>query len=227
MTEPNTFSLAPFLNCCDLLHLSDSLKAVKKQHAAAVIFPVGDGTVAPLASGLDIVRQISGDKTVSCHVLLLTAHPERHIEPCAAAGCNALTIALESAMHHHRLLAAIRDTGMQAGLAINPASSLVAVDYLLEGMDHICLMGVEPGADAKDVASSSLLERITMLRENIRYRELRTKIFVCGGLSVELAGRAIAAGADIIGMDSSLMAETGAHDVADAMQKCTALWRSI
>jgi len=225
MTEQIDFRPAPFIGCCDLLHLGDALAEMKRQHPAELMFPVGDGEFAPLSSGLDIVRQISLDKQIQCHVLLLTAHPERHIEACAAAGCAALTISLEASRHHHRILAAIRASGMKSGLALNPATSLLSIDYLLEGMDEICLLGVEPGHGRDTVDGPALVERVKMMRESIRYRELRTEIRVCGGISIELAGRAIAAGASIVGIEPLMMAESGAACIADAMQKCASLWK--
>jgi len=115
---------------------------------------------------------------------------------------------------------------MKAGLAVNPMTSLVSLEYLLEKSDRICLLGVEPGTIDNTLAASSLVERVKMLYENIRYRELRTEIMICGGVTLELAGCALAAGASIIGIDSSMMLETEETNIHAAMKKCAACWRT-
>ena len=110
---------------------------------------------------------------------------------------------------------------MKAGLAVNPMTSLVGLEYLLEKTDRVCLFGVEPGSSSNTYATSSLLERIKMLHENIRYRELRTEIMVCYGLTFELAEKANTAGASIIGVDSTLVAEAGECNVIKALKTCS------
>lgn len=110
---------------------------------------------------------------------------------------------------------------MKAGLAVNPMTSLVGLEYLLEKTDSVCLFGVELGSSNNIYATSSLLERIKMLHENIRYRELRTEIMVCGGLTFELAEKAKTTGASIIGVDSALVAEAGECNVVAALKRCS------
>ena len=134
-----------------------------------------------------------------------------------------MTISLEASNHQHRILSGIRDAGMKAGIAINPVTSLVSLDYLLEKADSICLLGVEPGKLKNEEATSALFERIKLLSENIRYRELLTKIMVYGGINAALASRALSTGASTIGVEPEMLAETGASSVPEALKKFAAL----
>lgn len=226
MIDKACFTLAPFITCFDLLHLGEALETITEAGSVELVFPIGDGSVAPIVSGLDMSQQISRMTNIPCHVLLFTAHPERHIEACAAAGCKTVTISLEASRHQHRILSVIRDAKMKAGLAVNPMTSLVSLEYLLEKSDRVCLLGVEPGTNNNTLASSLLVERVKMLHENIRYRELHTEIMVCGGVTLELAGRALAAGASIIGIDSVMMSETEEANIHAVMKKCAACRRT-
>ncbi|HDP34575.1 MAG TPA: hypothetical protein ENN29_05640, partial [Candidatus Hydrogenedentes bacterium] len=188
-----------------------------------LVFPIGDGEAAPFSASLDVVGSVSAKTGLSCNALMLTRHPERHVNACAAAGCAAMTISLEDAAHPHRILTRIKESGMSAGIALNPATSLVALEYLLDKADIVCLLGVEPWSADDAKAAPALIERVKMLSENIRYRELRTDIMLYGGLSIHITGKAIAAGASRVVLDRQLMEETGQKSFVDAANMCFTL----
>lgn len=223
MTDRSTFNLAPYITCFDLMHLQQQLEALDATSVGELIFPVGDGEIAPLTVGLELVRHISTETSIPCHVLLLARNPQRQIEVCAAAGAATLTFSLEASTHAHRTLSSIRAAGMGAGIALNPATSLVAVDYLLEKTDRVCLFDVDASENQKEPLVSPLVERVRMLNENIRYRELRTSIMIAGGISLSLAGRALEAGASVLGIDSPMLTEIGEASMPAAIEKYAAL----
>ena len=134
-----------------------------------------------------------------------------------------MTISLEASTHQHRILSGIREAGMKAGIAINPATSLISLDYLLEKADRVCLLGVEPGNDNKEEATPALVERVKLLTENIRYRELRTQIMIYSGIKIALAGRVLAAGTSVLGIEPGMLLETGESCTLDAFKKYVAM----
>jgi ribulose-phosphate 3-epimerase len=223
MTDRSAFSLAPYITCFDLMHLQQQLETVGAASVGELVFPVGDGEIAPLTVGLELVRRISAGTKIPCHVLLLARNPQRQIEACAAAGAAALTFSLEASTHAHRTLSSIRAAGMGAGIALNPATSLVAVDYLLEKADRVCLFDVDTDGNQKEPVVSPLVERVRMLNENIRYRELRTSIMIAGGIRLSLAARAMEAGVSVLGIDPGMLTQTGEASMPAAIEKYAAL----
>jgi len=223
MAEKTGFNFSLSINCFDVMHLGDVLAAMNEQNVSELLFPIGDGEIAPFMAGLDMVRQVSAQTTIPCHALLLARHPERHIDACATAGCSTMTISLEASTHQHRILSGIRGAGMKSGIAINPATSLISLDYLLEKADRVCLLGIEPGNDNKEKATPALVERVKLLTENLRYRELRTQIMTYSGINIALAGRVLTAGISVLGIEPEMLWETGESSTLDAFKKCVAM----
>jgi len=113
----------------------------------------------------------------------MLANPDKYIERFAEAGCDSITVHVEACEHAPRTLAAIRDAGASPGIAINPATSLTKLDYLLEYVDRILVMTVDPGYAGQTLISSSF-ERVRILRENVSYRKRKIDIEVDGNISV-------------------------------------------
>ncbi len=220
MPVMSTFRLALPITCLDMLHLGAECAALEKDAAVELLFPIGDGTSAPFMSGLDPGRSICAHTTLRCHALLFASRPERHIDAVAEAGYAAMTISLEAATHHHRTLTRIRQAGMRAGVAINPATSLTALDYLLDKADHVCLLGTEFDGGDTTVMLSAVPERTAMLRENITYRKLQTEIMLYGGLNMTVAQQAVASGASCIAIDKQMLTDTGETELCNAVRRC-------
>lgn len=227
MTDKQHCNFAASIRCFNYLHLGDALDVIPEQSVSELLFPIGDGDIAPFMSGIDLAQQVSVHTDIPCHALLLARHPERHIDACAKAGCTAMTISLEASNHQHRILSAIRDAGMKAGIAINPATSLISLDYLLEKADCICLLGVEPGQDKNETAKPALVERVKMVSENIRYRELLTQILVYGGITATTMSRTVTVGASTIGITPEMLSEAGMPSFPEALAKYAALMQLL
>ncbi len=173
-------TLAPFI---------DGLDGVDEWY-----LPVSDGDAAPLhGTGPGLVAAVAAASPVPCHVHLMNRRPGGHVALFADTGCKTLTVQLESCPHPHRVLGHIRDAGMSPGIALAPGTPLTRLDYLLALADRVLLLGTEPGRDG--VAPGSLFERVKLLDENIRYRELAVEIGVMGGLDAAGLGKAARLGA--------------------------------
>lgn len=187
-------SMAQVANACDLIHID-----------------IMDGSFVPAISfGQSMVsgiRQLT-DKPLDVHLMI--RNPERHIESFAKAGANCLTIHAETTHHLHRLLGEIKEAGMQAGVALNPSTSLYVLEYVWDVVDVVLLMSVNPGKGGQHFIPSTY-EKLHILRHMRDASEMHTRLEVDGGINLQTAPALIEAGAQILVVGSALF---GADDPA-------------
>ncbi len=188
--------------CLPLGHLEAALRAIADAGADEVLFVVSDGGNAPLTGVGPALVAAAGGLGLARHVHLIAARPERHVDVFAAMKCERLSFQLEGCVHAHRVLGQIRAAGMSPGIAVSPCTPLTKLDYVLELADRVLLLGLEPGV-TKGVARGSLLERVKVLEENIRYRELQTAIVLSGGLDTATMAKAARLGAKAVVVDGN------------------------
>jgi ribulose-phosphate 3-epimerase len=188
--------------CLPLGHFEASLRALSDANADEVFFVISDGGSAPLTGAGPALVAAAGGLGLARHVHLIVAHPERHVDTFAAMKCERLTFQIEGCVHAHRVLGQIRAAGMSPGVALSPCTPLTRLDYVLEMADRVLLLGLEPGV-TEGIARGALLERVKLLEENIRYRELQTGIAVGGGLDVAAMAKAVRLGAKTIVVDGN------------------------
>ena len=189
--------------CLPLGHLEASLRSLADAGATEVHFVISDGGMTPLTgTGPALVAAAAG-LGLRRHVHLVAARPERHVNTFAALECERMTFQLEGCVHAHRVLGQIRAAGMSPGVALSPCTPLTKLDYALELADRVLLLGLEPGV-VNGVARGALLERIKLLEDNIRYRELKTEIAVGGGLDVPTMAKAARLGAKTVVVDAAV-----------------------
>jgi ribulose-phosphate 3-epimerase len=206
--------------CLPLGHFEASLRALADAGADEVLFVISDGGAAPLTGAGPALVAAAGGLGLARHVHLIVAHPERHVDTFAAMNCERLTVQIEGCVHAHRVLGQIRAAGMFPGVALSPCTPLTKIDYVLELADRVLLLGLEPGV-TQGVARGALLERVKMLEENIRYRELQTIIAVGAGLDLPTMAKAARLGARTIVVDGG----SGAWDSGTSPGKALAALR--
>lgn len=169
--------------CADLLNLERDLGALERSGFDELHYDIMDGAFVPnLTLGFDVIRLAKTRCGLPASAHLMLAKPEKYVGRFAAAGCDSITVHVEACTHGHRTLTAIRDAGASPGIAINPATPLTKLDYLLDYVDRILVMTVDPGYAGQKLISSSF-ERVRILRENISYRERKIDIEVDGNIS--------------------------------------------
>ncbi len=190
--------------CANLARLEDDLVALEKGGIDELHFDIMDGTFVPnYTLGFDFIKAAKAcTPKVHCNAHLMIERPERYIERFAKAGCDSITIHVETCPHAQRTLQQIRDTGASPGIAINPATSLTKLQYLLPYVDRVLIMTVDPGYSGQKIIESSF-ERVRILNENIRYNEYTAKIEVDGNINVENAARLARFGAEIFVLGTS------------------------
>jgi ribulose-phosphate 3-epimerase len=131
-----------------------------------------------------------------CSAHLMVIHPEKYIQRFVEAGSDIITVHVEACTHPHRVLGQIRDAGASPGIAINPATPLTKLEYLLPMVDRVLVMTVDPGYAGQPILPVAF-DRVRILNENIRYRKYEAMIEVDGNINVTNAARLARLGAEI------------------------------
>ncbi|MBL9029087.1 MAG: ribulose-phosphate 3-epimerase [Caedimonas sp.] len=212
---PYPVKIAPSLLSCDFARLGAEVAAVTQAGADMIHIDVMDGHFVPnLSIGPDIVKAIRPYSSLPFDVHLMTSPADMLIDLFAEAGADLLTIHPEAGPHPHRSLQKIRAHRKKAGLALNPATPLNVLDYVLDELDLILVMSVNPGFGGQAFLDSQLT-KIKAVRERIGARPV--DLAVDGGIGLETAPKVIAAGANV------LVAGTAIFKTPDYAQNIKAL----
>jgi len=202
--------VAPSLMCADLGHLEDSVRQLESAGADLLHLDMADGHFVPnLLLGLDVVRWLRPRTALPLDVHLMVENPDVYVDPLAEIGVELVTVHAEACRHLDRTLARIREKGMRAGAALNPATPLEALQYVLPRLDFVLLMMVNPGfAGGKLVPSG--IRKIADCRQWLARHDLDIPIMVDGNVSFEHTAQMVAAGASILVAGTSSWFHAGA-----------------
>ena len=191
--------VAPSILSADFARLEDEIKAVEKAGADLIHVDVMDGHFVPnITIGPLIVEAARKATRLPLDVHLMIARPEQYISDFVKAGADYITVHVEATRHLNRVVQMIREhKGVRAGVSLNPATPLSGLDHILDNVDMVLIMSVNPGFGGQAFIPSSL-EKIRSLRKRIDDRGLNVEIEVDGGVKLENAAEIIRAGADIL-----------------------------
>ncbi len=198
MTKPTV--IAPSILSADFSRLGEEIQAVDKAGADWIHVDVMDGRFVPnITIGPLIVSAIRPVTTKPLDVHLMIVEPERYVEDFAKAGADIISIHAEgtSTIHLHRALNLVKDMGKQAGVVLNPGSSLDLIEYVLDVVDLVLIMSVNPGFGGQSFIPA-VLPKIAKLRQMCDQRGLDPWIEVDGGLKVNNTWQVLEAGANAI-----------------------------
>ena len=216
--------IAPSILSADFTKLGQQIEIVEGAGASLLHVDVMDGRFVPnITVGLPVVKAISRATQLPIDAHLMIVEPGRYAEQFVKAGAQMVSIHIEADPHAHRTLSAIRAAGAQAGIAINPATPLLALDEALKFADYVLLMSVNPGFGGQTFIPESL-DKVRRLRKMIDERGLKARIEIDGGIDAENIAEVASAGAEIIVSGSAIF---GGPDPAVALRKlreATVLW---
>ena len=190
--------IAPSLLAADFGNLQRDVELVNKSDADWHHIDVMDGVFVPnISYGMPVVKAIQKHATKPLDVHLMIVDPDRYIQEFADLGATYLTVHYEACTHLHRTLQAIKSAGMKAGVALNPHTSVQLLENVIQDIDMVCVMSVNPGFGGQSFIENTY-EKVRALKALITKKNTSTLIEIDGGVTTENAQKLIAAGADIL-----------------------------
>ncbi|MCS7199235.1 MAG: ribulose-phosphate 3-epimerase [Caldimicrobium sp.] len=206
--------IAPSLLSADFSRLKEEVQAVETAGADLLHLDVMDGVYVPnITFGPLVISALRPHTKLPFDVHLMIVQPERYIGHFAQAGADWICIHAEATPHLHRGVSAIKELGKKAGVSLNPHTPLEVLDYILEELDFVLIMSVNPGFGGQRFISQTL-RKIERLKRTLVQRSLPVLVEVDGGINEETAAQVISAGADILVAGTAVF---GKKDYAQAI----------
>jgi ribulose-phosphate 3-epimerase len=215
----SALQIAPSIIASDFLHLSEAIATVEAAGADLLHLDVMDGQFVPnITFGPLIVEAVKRQARLPLDVHLMIVDPDRYVGAFVKAGADCLIVHLEATTHLHRTVTHIRSLGIRAGVAINPATPVSLLEEIIEEVDTVLVMSVNPGFGGQTFIRRSE-SKVAAVRALIARRGARALIEVDGGIDPDTIGAIAAAGADIA---VAGVAVFGQPDPAAAIQRLRA-----
>ncbi len=210
--------IAPSLLSCDFLRIGEEVQWINESNADWFHLDVMDGRFVPnISFGFPVISAISkiARKPLDVHLMIL--EPEKYIDAFRKAGADHISVHIEACPHLHRVLQQIRESGAKAGVAINPHTNVHQIYDVLDQIDLVCLMSVNPGFGGQKFIYRSL-EKIRVLKAEILARNLDVLIEVDGGVGLQNAEVILKAGADVLVAGNAVFADPHPVEVIDKLK---------
>jgi ribulose-phosphate 3-epimerase len=224
MVNTRTIDIAPSILSSDFSRLGEEIEAVERGGATILHVDVMDGHFVPnITIGLPVVKSISGLTKLPIDAHLMITEPGRYAEQFVVAGARMVSVHVEADVHLHRTLTSIKSAGGEAGVAINPATPVAAVEEALDFADYILVMSVNPGFGGQQFISTSL-NKVRRLRRIIDERGLNVRIEIDGGIDRTNIAEVVAAGAEIIVSGSAIFGSPDPQVAVRELREATVEW---
>ncbi len=211
--------IAPSILSADFGNLTEEIRKVENAGADWIHIDVMDGRFVPnITIGPPVIRSIRKATRLPFDVHLMIENPERYIESFAAAGSDWITVHVEAAPHLNRTVHLIKELGVKAGVAMNPATSLTAVEEILPEVDLLLIMTVNPGFGGQKFIES-MIPKIEKARQKLSDLPRPPLLEIDGGVTIDNIERIYAAGAEIFVAGSSIFTSRNYQAAIQKMKK--------
>jgi len=208
--------ISPSILSADFVRLAEEIKATEEAGAHMLHIDVMDGHFVPnITIGPAVVASIRKITGLPLDVHLMIEEPDKFLKDFVSAGADILTVHFEASVHLHRTVQWIKESGVKAGVSINPATSIWNLENILHDVDMVLLMSVNPGFGGQEFISNTL-EKLRLLKTMMTEAGLSPLIEVDGGVKIDNAKEIVDAGADILVMGSAFFSS---HNYRQTIEK--------
>jgi len=190
--------VSPSLLAADFLHLDSELEMINRSEAQWLHLDVMDGVFVPnISFGFPVLEAVAKKCQKALDVHYMIVHPEQYIKQTAKLGAMMMNVHVEACTHLHRTVQEIHNAGMKAGVTLNPASPVSLLEDIIDDVDMVLLMSVNPGFGGQKFIENTI-QKVKRLRRLIDERGANVLIEVDGGVQAETAPRLVPAGVDVL-----------------------------
>lgn len=214
--------IAPSILAADFANLQRDIEMINNSQADWFHIDIMDGVFVPnISFGMPVLEAITkhAKKTIDVHLMIVD--PDRYIKTFAQLGSNILTVHYEACTHLHRTLQAIKAEGMKAGVALNPHTNVDLLEDVINDIDMVCLMSVNPGFGGQSFIENTY-SKIERLKELIIRKKANTIIEIDGGVTDKNAKQLVQAGADVLVAGSYVFKAENPIKTIASLKKITA-----
>ena len=216
MPDFRTIDIAPSILSADFARLAEEIKAVEMGGAALLHVDVMDGHFVPnITVGLPVVKSLAQATKLPLDTHLMISDPGLYAEQFVRAGAQMVSVHVEADAHLHRTVNSIKAAGAKAGVVINPATPIESLNEILDFVDYVLIMSVNPGFGGQKFIPTAV-DKVARLRRLIDQRGLPVRIEIDGGIDLNNIRRVVDAGAEIIVSGSAIF---GANDPGNAVRE--------
>jgi ribulose-phosphate 3-epimerase len=209
--------IAPSILSADFARLGEQVAEATKAGADYIHVDVMDGRFVPnLTIGASVVAAIRAGTSLPLDVHLMIEAPEQHIKHFVNAGANIVTVHIEACPHIHRVIQMIKDSGVKAGVSLNPGTPIDTLTEILPFVDLVLVMTVNPGFGGQTFIEG-MVEKIARMRAELDRRGLTAELEVDGGINAKNAPRVVQAGATVLVAGAAVF--NSSQTVAEALKK--------
>jgi ribulose-phosphate 3-epimerase len=222
--QGKNIEIAPSILSADFSKLGEQIEAVERGGASILHFDVMDGHFVPnITIGLPVLKSLARITRLPIDAHLMITEPGRYATQFVDAGAKMVSVHVEADPHLHRTLMSIKSAGAQAGVVLNPATPVSAVEEALLFADYVLVMSVNPGFGGQKFIPESVL-KVRRLRQLVQDQQLAVRIEIDGGIDRSNIETVVEAGAEIIVAGSAIFGAADAENAVKELRNATIQW---